>query len=46
MPSKCFLDCIINAQSVQADAVRAAIVHPGAANTGFTTCKSYCDMRY
>ena len=28
---QCFLDCIINAQSAEADAVRAAIVHPRAA---------------
>src|SRR5438445_2925725 len=28
---QCFLDCIIDAQSAEADAVRAAIVHPGAA---------------
>src|SRR5712664_3724314 len=30
---QCFLDCIIDAQSAEADAVRAAIVHPGAAAT-------------
>src|SRR6202049_3921735 len=28
---QCFLDCIIDAQSAEGDAVRAAIVHPGAA---------------
>jgi len=28
---QCFLDCIIDAQSSEGDAVRAAIVHPGAA---------------
>ena len=28
---QCFLDCIIDAQSAEGDAVRTAIVHPGAA---------------
>src|SRR3954447_13171069 len=28
---QCVLDCIIDAQSAEGDAVRAAIVHPGAA---------------
>src|SRR6266436_3647724 len=28
---QCFLDCIIDAQSAECDAVRTAIVHPGAA---------------
>src|SRR6266571_3063038 len=28
---QCFLDCIIDAQSAEGDAVRAAIIHPGAA---------------
>ncbi len=28
---QCFLDCIIDAQSAEANAVRAAVVHPGAA---------------
>src|SRR5258706_15899970 len=28
---QCFLDCIIDAQSAEGDAVRAAIIHPGTA---------------